>query len=298
MNRILLVFVSLALGASPALAHVGAGSTASFAAGVAHPLGGLDHIAVMVAVGLWAALKGGRALWAWPAAFIGVMLIGGALGMAHVPVPFVEPGILASVVTLGLMVALAIDMPVAIGAIVIALFALLHGHAHGSEVAETMSGAEYMAGFALATATLHLTGIGAALGLERAHLRSVIRVAGAVCVLIGPACSPAFCKDLPMIPGELFIKDGEIELNAGRKTVTLTVANSGDRPIQVGSHYHFFETNPALKFDRKKARGMRLDIAAGTAVRFEPGQTREVTLVALAGKKTIYGFRGDVMGKL
>ena len=87
-----------------------------------------------------------------------------------------------------------------------------------------------------------------------------------------------------MIPGELFIKDGEIELNAGRKTVTLTVANTGDRPIQVGSHYHFFETNPALKFDRKKARGMRLDIAAGTAVRFEPGQTRDVQLVALAGQ--------------
>jgi urease subunit beta len=101
-----------------------------------------------------------------------------------------------------------------------------------------------------------------------------------------------------MIPGEMFIKDGEIVLNEGRKTVTLTVANSGDRPIQVGSHYHFFETNPALKFDRKKARGMRLNIAAGTAVRFEPGQTREVTLVVLAGKRTVYGFRGDVMGKL
>ena len=101
-----------------------------------------------------------------------------------------------------------------------------------------------------------------------------------------------------MIPGEMFIKDGDIELNKGRKTVTLTVANSGDRPIQVGSHYHFFETNPALKFDRKKARGMRLDIPAGTAVRFEPGQSREVTLVALAGACTVYGFRGDVMGKL
>jgi urease subunit beta len=101
-----------------------------------------------------------------------------------------------------------------------------------------------------------------------------------------------------MIPGELFIKDGEIELNAGRKTVTLSVANSGDRPIQVGSHYHFFETNPGLKFDRDKARGMRLDIPAGTAVRFEPGQTRDVQLVVVAGKKTIYGFRGDVMGKL
>ncbi len=101
-----------------------------------------------------------------------------------------------------------------------------------------------------------------------------------------------------MIPGKMFIKDGEIELNAGRKTVVLSVANSGDRPVQVGSHYHFFETNPALKFNRKKARGMRLNIAAGTAVRFEPGQTREVTLVALAGRRTIYGFRQDVMGKL
>jgi len=96
----------------------------------------------------------------------------------------------------------------------------------------------------------------------------------------------------------MFVKDGEIELNADRRTVVLSVTNSGDRPIQVGSHYHFFETNPALKFDRKKARGMRLNIAAGTAVRFEPGQTREVTLVSLAGERMIYGFRGDVMGKL
>ena len=101
-----------------------------------------------------------------------------------------------------------------------------------------------------------------------------------------------------MIPGEYFIEDGEIELNKGRKGVTLAVSNTGDRPIQVGSHYHFFETSPALKFDRKKARGMRLDIAAGTAVRFEPGQTRTVTLVALAGKRTVYGFRAAVMGKL
>ena len=101
-----------------------------------------------------------------------------------------------------------------------------------------------------------------------------------------------------MIPGEMFIKDGDVELNKGRKTLTLTVANAGDRPIQVGSHYHFFETNPALKFDRKKTRGMRLDIPAGTAVRFEPGQSREVTLIALAGKRTVYGFRQDVMGKL
>ena len=101
-----------------------------------------------------------------------------------------------------------------------------------------------------------------------------------------------------MIPGEIFTKEGEIELNAGRKTATISVSNAGDRPIQVGSHYHFFETNPALKFDRAKARGMRLDIAAGTAVRFEPGQTREVTLVDLAGQRTVYGFRQEIMGKL
>jgi urease subunit beta len=101
-----------------------------------------------------------------------------------------------------------------------------------------------------------------------------------------------------MIPGELFVADGDIELNARRPTVTLTVANTGDRPIQVGSHYHFLETNPALKFDRKKARGMRLDIAAGTAVRFEPGQSREVRLVALAGTRTVYGFRQEIMGRL
>ena len=101
-----------------------------------------------------------------------------------------------------------------------------------------------------------------------------------------------------MIPGELFIQDGEIELNAGRKTVTLTVANSGDRPIQVGSHYHFFETNSALKFERAKTKGYRLDIAAGTAVRFEPGQSRSVRLVAIAGKREVYGFRQEVMGKV
>ena len=101
-----------------------------------------------------------------------------------------------------------------------------------------------------------------------------------------------------MIPGELFPADGEIELNAGRPTVTLTVANTGDRPIQVGSHYHFAETNGALDFDRAAARGLRLDIAAGTAVRFEPGQTRDVRLVPYGGDRRIYGFNGKVMGDL
>jgi urease subunit beta len=101
-----------------------------------------------------------------------------------------------------------------------------------------------------------------------------------------------------MIPGEVFPAKGEIELNAGLPTATVTVANTGDRPIQVGSHYHFYETNGALDFEREKARGMRLDIPAGTAVRFEPGQKRTVTLVAYQGARTVYGFNQKIMGKL
>ena len=101
-----------------------------------------------------------------------------------------------------------------------------------------------------------------------------------------------------LIPGEIQVAHGEIEINAGRKKITLAVENTGDRPIQVGSHYHFFETNDALRFDRAKARGFRLDIAAGTAVRFEPGQKRTVTLVALAGDRRVFGFQGKVQGDL
>ncbi|ASU36877.1 urease subunit beta [Herbaspirillum sp. meg3] len=101
-----------------------------------------------------------------------------------------------------------------------------------------------------------------------------------------------------MIPGEMLVEPGDIELNVGRATATVTVANSGDRPIQVGSHFHFFETNPALKFDRQIGYGMRLNIAAGTAVRFEPGQERTVELVALAGDRKVYGFNAKVMGAL
>jgi urease subunit beta len=101
-----------------------------------------------------------------------------------------------------------------------------------------------------------------------------------------------------MIPGEMLVEPGDIELNVGRATATVTVANSGDRPIQVGSHFHFYETNPALKFERQAAYGMRLNIAAGTAVRFEPGQERTVELVALAGDRRVYGFNALVMGKL
>jgi len=101
-----------------------------------------------------------------------------------------------------------------------------------------------------------------------------------------------------LMPGEVVTPDGDIVMNEGRETVSLEVSNTGDRPIQVGSHYHFFETNPALKFDRKQARGFRLDIPAGTATRFEPGQSRQVRLVALAGKRVVHGFRGEIAGKL
>lgn len=101
-----------------------------------------------------------------------------------------------------------------------------------------------------------------------------------------------------MIPGEIIVAKGDITLNAGANAVEIKVSNTGDRPIQVGSHYHFFETNPALNFPREKARGMRLDIAAGTAVRFEPGQSRTVKLIPYGGARKVYGFRGEVMGKL
>ena len=184
MKRRVPIAMLLMLAAGPAIAHVGHGSTTSFTAGLGHPLGGLDHVTVMVMVGLWAGLKGGRALWVWPAVFVGVMLVGGVVGMEGVPVPFVEPGILASVVALGLLVALAVDLPVAVGAAILAVFALFHGHAHGSEVADTLNGVEYMAGFALATAALHLAGIGFAATMTHFSLRPAIRVVGALCLPI------------------------------------------------------------------------------------------------------------------
>jgi urease accessory protein len=183
-KRFCLSAVLLLAAAMPAYAHVGIGTTSSFTAGFMHPLSGLDHMTVMVAVGLWAALKGGKAIWAWPVAFVGVMLGGAVLGMAHVPVPFVEPGILASVVALGLLVALAVDLPVSAGVAIIGLFAIFHGHAHGTEVPENAGGLEYMAGFATATALLHAVGIAAGMGLGL-KFRGLTRVAGAACAAIG-----------------------------------------------------------------------------------------------------------------
>ncbi len=185
-GRVFVVSSAMAVATVPAYAHVGIGVTSSFSAGFMHPLTGLDHLTVMVAVGLWAAIKGGRALWVWPAAFVSVMLAGAGLGMAHIPLPFVEPGILASVVVLGLLVALAVDLPISAGVAIIGLFALLHGHAHGVEIPESAGGFDYVAGFALATAMLH--GVGLAAGLAfGVRSRLLARVAGAVCAALGVA---------------------------------------------------------------------------------------------------------------
>jgi urease accessory protein len=175
------------LCSATAFAHTGAEQALSFASGFRHPLAGLDHVLAMVAVGLWAGLNGGRALWAWPAAFVGVLVLGGALGMAGVALPLVEPGILASVVVLGLLVLAAARLPVPIGAALVAVFALLHGHAHGAELPGGAAATTYAAGFAIATALLHGIGLGVAYlaGSERGRL--IVRGAGALVAAGGVA---------------------------------------------------------------------------------------------------------------
>jgi len=175
------------VGSDVALAHTGLEHAVSFASGFKHPWTGLDHMLAMLAVGLWAGLNGGRALWAWPVAFVGVMVAGGALGIAGVPVPMVEPGILASVIVLGLLVLTAAHLPVALGAALVALFALLHGHAHGAELPAQAAAVTYAAGFALATALLHGLGLGVATLCRGDTGRLVVRGAGAVVAVAGMA---------------------------------------------------------------------------------------------------------------
>lgn len=182
-----LAFVVLVLPSSSALAHTGAEHAFSFASGFKHPLTGLDHMLAMVAVGLWAGLNGGRALWLWPVAFVGVMVLGGLLGVAGIAVPMVEGGILASVVVLGLLVLTAVKLPAAAGAILVAAFALLHGHAHGAELPGEAAAATYAAGFAIATAVLHAIGIGVAHVAGSATGRLAVRGAGALVAAAGVA---------------------------------------------------------------------------------------------------------------
>lgn len=185
MHAALAVFAAGSLLPVSAFAHPGIATTPGFAAGFAHPLSGIDHLLAMVAVGLWAAQLGGRALWAVPATFVALMLAGAGLGMYGVPVPFVEAGILASLLVLGVLVAGAYRLPVVAGAMLAGVFALFHGHAHGSEMPLSVAGAAYCAGLAVATAMLHATGMAAGLAVRRLDLPKLARLAGGAVAVSG-----------------------------------------------------------------------------------------------------------------
>ncbi|MBI3850603.1 MAG: HupE/UreJ family protein [Verrucomicrobia bacterium] len=174
---------------SLAHAHVGVGQTSGLLPGLAHPVTGLDHICAMIAVGLWAAQRGGRAIWLVPLTFISVMAVGGLLGVAAISIPFVEYGIIASVLVLGVLIAAAVRLPLVASVIVIGLFALFHGHAHGAEMPETASGFAYGLGFMSATACLHLCGVGVGLLAQRLGTARIIRYAGVAIT----ACGVYFC---------------------------------------------------------------------------------------------------------
>ncbi|KAB2920314.1 MAG: HupE/UreJ family protein [Hyphomicrobiaceae bacterium] len=184
-SRLALATIVTALASTTALAHTGHEHAASFATGFVHPWSGLDHLLAMVAVGLWAGINGGRALWAWPVTFASVMVAGGALAMGGARVPAVEPGILASVIVLGLLALGAIRLPVAAGIALVAVFALLHGYAHGAELPLEVAGVTYALGFALATALLHAVGLGVACLSTGERGLSLARGAGALVAVSG-----------------------------------------------------------------------------------------------------------------
>jgi len=186
LNRLVIASAALLVATVPAFAHLDPAAHGSFMAGFSHPPFGLDHILVMVAVGLWAATLGGQALVAVPAAFVGTMIVGFAAALSGAPLPFVEPVILASIVFIGLMVALAVSLPVAGMMGIVAFFAFFHGHAHGSELGAA-GAAQFAMGFALATALLHIAGIGLGLAFGRGQRESQVltRLAGATTALAG-----------------------------------------------------------------------------------------------------------------
>jgi urease accessory protein len=179
-----LLAILFGLAATPALAHVGVGNHFSFMHGFQHPLGGLDHLAAMIAVGLWAGIAGGRRVWVWPLAFVVMMIVGGLLGRAGVALPMVEPVIVLSVIVLGALVASTVRLPVAFGAVIVAVFAIFHGHAHGAEAPET-GWLVYAAGFVVATALLHMVGIAIARLLERGAGLVPIRAIGGATAALG-----------------------------------------------------------------------------------------------------------------
>ncbi|MEJ1117691.1 HupE/UreJ family protein [Phyllobacterium sp. CCNWLW109] len=185
MKKILLLTLPLALAATtPALAHINPAEHGSFGAGFSHPISGADHMLAMVAVGLWALLLGGRAMWLVPAAFVGTMIAGFLLAMAGVKLPFAEPAILASVVAIGLFAAMALKVPTSLAMALVGFFALFHGYAHGSEMGTATAGS-YLLGFALATTLLHVAGLAAGALLGAGIGRTIIRVAGASTAFIG-----------------------------------------------------------------------------------------------------------------
>lgn len=184
-KSLLLVACALCLLPFPAMAHTGIGHTTGFAAGFTHPVSGADHMLAMVAVGLWAAQMGGRAVWAVPAAFVAMMMVGGALGMSGISVPFIEQGILASVLVLGALIAGAFRFPVVLSSILVGIFAVFHGHAHGAEMPVAIGAISYSSGFALATALLHVVGIAAGVGVQKFNNGGIARVAGCAIALGG-----------------------------------------------------------------------------------------------------------------
>jgi urease accessory protein len=182
---VMLAAVAVVCGPATAHAHVGVGPVHDLLHGLEHPLTGLDHIGAMVAVGIWAAQRGGRAIWLVPLSFVSVMTLGGALGMAGVKVPFVEPGIVLSLIVLGVFIAAAVRLPLAASVAIVSLFALAHGYAHGAEIPAAASGLSYAAGFIIATACLHAVGIGFGLLTQRMHASQLVRFAGAAIAVCG-----------------------------------------------------------------------------------------------------------------
>ena len=170
---------------SLAYAHTGAGSTSSFISGITHPTGGLDHLLVMVAVGIWAAQMGHRSIWAVPLAFVSVMALGGVLGISGTAIPFAVQGIVISVLVLGVLIAAAVKLPLVASAVIVGLFAVFHGHAHGAEMPDTVSGMAYGIGFILSTALLHMGGIGFGLLMQKIYRPQLVRLAGASIAAFG-----------------------------------------------------------------------------------------------------------------
>lgn len=186
MNQsVLKFFVLLLIFPSLAFAHIGVGETTGLMHGFGHPIGGVDHMLAMIAVGLWAIQIGGRALWVVPCTFVGVMVLGGILGFTGLPVPFVEAGILVSILILGMLIAGSFKVPLVYSSLIVGLFAIFHGHAHGAEMPESISAVSYAVGFALATAMLHMAGLGLGALMQKTNLHTVSRFAGGAIALSG-----------------------------------------------------------------------------------------------------------------